>query len=460
MIDVHKDPYRLTNLDGLGCLGSHLVEVLHEKREELGVTAIVVLDLQSDVRWATSEENARIKGYCESWIVGSILDVNVVARAICGCDAVIHTASAVDTGTVSKELLFSVNVKGTEALIEACMNESSVKAFVYCSSMDAITSHVDFHDMDGLNEEQLPLAIDNPEIDCTKDVYAITKALSEKRTLRANACFENPGLCTGVIRPVGLYGERDTVHMGIIYETGRDVGKAMVIKFGDGSAVFQHVYARNCAWMHALLAKKLVERDPQAAGQVFFGIDNTKVVNFFEFFRPYLAAKQYRIQTVGIPEWILYPLFAFAEDVFLLLRAVAPSMMKGFSLKLSRRAIQGSCVTAWFHTDKAKRLLGYEPLCTPMESRSRTISHFQTAMMSGLFPIGSCNYKFEDYNYLDDGKDYRPNDEKYLKRREENAKEQRRTGKPVDRYPLKKTRFYLLVGGAIYVIASKVLRPN
>ena len=82
----------------IGCLGSHIIEVLYDKRDELGVTEIVVLDLQDRITWASEQDNARIKGYCKEWIVGSVTDPNVVSRAVRGCTAVIHSASIVDTG--------------------------------------------------------------------------------------------------------------------------------------------------------------------------------------------------------------------------------------------------------------------------------------------------------------------------------------------------------------------------
>jgi nucleoside-diphosphate-sugar epimerase len=54
-----------------------------------------------------------------------------------GADAVIHLASTVDWGTHSREEVFSVNVEGTELLINTAIQED-VKAFIFTSSLDAI----------------------------------------------------------------------------------------------------------------------------------------------------------------------------------------------------------------------------------------------------------------------------------------------------------------------------------
>jgi hypothetical protein len=74
------------------------VELLYERRKELGVTEIIVLDVFNDVRWALPEDNSRIKSHVNEWIVGSITDPSVVSIAIRGCKTVLHIASMVDTG--------------------------------------------------------------------------------------------------------------------------------------------------------------------------------------------------------------------------------------------------------------------------------------------------------------------------------------------------------------------------
>jgi len=141
------------------------------------------------------------------------------------------------------------------------------------------------------------------------------------------------------------------------------------------------------------------------------------VNNFFDFFQPFLAAKGYRVPTWNIPVAIVYPLAALTEDVFLLVRNLTPSLVQNFSLKFTRRAVSGTSITAWFETDKARRLLGYTPLVSPMEARRRSIAFFDA--LKDLFPPGPYNYQGH-FDCVDDGTDYRPSDPKYLARRKRN----------------------------------------
>jgi len=388
------------------------VEILHEKRQELGVTEIVVLDLADSIRWATPEEDKRIKSYCEKWVKGSVTDAAAVAQVIKGCTTVIHSASMLDLGFAIPHLLYEVNVKGTDNVLAACVLEESVKALVYASTYDVIVHMFRTERMDGLNEETASYALDDEELNhAFDDMYCASKTIAEKHVLKHNK-REVERLRTAAVRPVGIYGERDAVHIGSVLGAAKDMGPFMVVRFGDGSAVCQHVYVKNLAWMHVLAAKKLVEGDDRVAGQAFFGIDDTKVTNFWDFFTPYLAFKGYKIPWLRVPMWLAYPLAALTEDIFVFVRKIAPSLIGNFQLKFTRRSIHGTCVVAWFETNKAKRLLGYKPLYTPMESRERTFGFL--ASRPDLFPQGPYKHRLEDLNYLDDGSDYRPSHSEYL----------------------------------------------
>jgi nucleoside-diphosphate-sugar epimerase len=405
---------------GAGCMGSHMIEVLHDRREEFGVEEIAVLDMLPNVKLAFPDENARIKGYVTDWFVGSVTDLDFVRKAVRGCNTVIHVASVIDTGTVNKRLLHEVNVKGTENIIACCLEESSVNVLVYSSSLDVIISHYDYRPRDGETEDTCRYTVDDDPAhvgDPMKDTYGFTKGLAERRTLRANLQRSNFRTCA--IRPVGIYGERDAVHVNILLTLALDAGSFHLFRFGDGSAVFQHVYARNCAVMHVMAAKRLMEGNDQVAGQAFFGIDDTKVNNFFDFFAPYWAAKGYRIPTIHVPLWLLYPVAAFAEDCFRLCQALFPQRLGNYSFKLTRRAVHGPGVTQWFNTDKARRLIGYIPEVSPMEARRRTIEFFDRR--KDEFPPGRFKYAVNEHNYLDYGTDFRPDSKKYLERKKRNV---------------------------------------
>ena len=73
-------------------------------------------------------------------------------------------------------------------------------------------------------------------------------------------------------------------------------------------------------------------------------------------------------------------------------------------------------MTQWFDTDKARRLLGYEPLFTPLESFTRTRDYFVRHMRAKL-PPGRRRYPPGAHAFKDTGADFRPDAPAYLARK-------------------------------------------
>jgi nucleoside-diphosphate-sugar epimerase len=196
-----------------------------------------------------------------------------------GCDAVIHVASVVDTGTVPAALIEHVNITGTALIVRACLDTPSVKALVYASSVDVVVANVFCH-VDGAEEATSVYAADiAPAHHIARDAYSLSKTAAEKMVLGAN--LARPGLRTAAVRPTGMYGERDPVHVASVLTAARAAGRMNMFVLGHEDAVFQHVYVENCAYMHCLAAARLCQGDDRVAGQAFMGVDDTKVVNFF-----------------------------------------------------------------------------------------------------------------------------------------------------------------------------------
>ncbi len=104
------------------------------------------------------------------WIVGSILDANLLADALHGVDGVVHLA-AIRSGTdrdQTTDAFFDVNVKGLYLLLEAAAR-SGVKRFVHVGSTAPIIGNW----YEGAN-----ITVDSPLT--TRGRYSLTKALQEK----------------------------------------------------------------------------------------------------------------------------------------------------------------------------------------------------------------------------------------------------------------------------------------
>jgi len=394
---------------GGGFLGSFVVSQLRERGAELGVAKVKVLDVLSGVRGMTKDDDAEFKARCvDAWVVGSITDDEALRRAVDGVDAIVHVASAVETGTADPAVLRAVNVDGTRALLAAAQAPwSKVRAVVYASSLDVLVANI-FADVDGETEDSLPYAVDAaPASHVERDVYSVTKTTAERDVL---ACNGSRGrLLTAAVRPVGLFGPRDVVHLQAVLSTARQAGSMHVFRIGAGDKVFQHAYVENVAWMLCLCAARLLQGDRAVAGQAFMGIDDTKVCNFFDFFTVYLAALGYRVPTVHVPAALAWPAACLAEDCFRVARWLMPQRLRGAQLLFTRRAVHGTCVTQWFDTDKARRLLGYVPPVPPRLAHERTLAH-----VTAHYPRGPFVYPAGAFDTVSDDDDFRPSHPLYL----------------------------------------------
>jgi Nucleoside-diphosphate-sugar epimerases len=70
-------------------------------------------------------------------VIGDILDLSAVTRAVDGCELVFHSAALVSYWRVPRDQLYTVNVEGTRIVMKACL-WAGVPRLVYTSSTSAI----------------------------------------------------------------------------------------------------------------------------------------------------------------------------------------------------------------------------------------------------------------------------------------------------------------------------------
>src|SRR4051812_49541460 len=77
-----------------------------------------------------------VNGNRPDTVIGSILDLDALTRAMRGCDAVMHLAAAADVGEVEKAPVHSeeLNARGTLCVLEAA-RQAHVKRVVYASTI-------------------------------------------------------------------------------------------------------------------------------------------------------------------------------------------------------------------------------------------------------------------------------------------------------------------------------------
>ena len=169
-----------------GFIGSHVTKRLASS-PSFQVVAIV--------RRTDNDEAARkLKERGAFLVEGDFYDAGVLDRVFAQfpVSRVIHLAAICGEGKGKKEDYFNINVKGTEALLEASLKKE-VKRFIYCSSVGVF----------GTIPAQVPGTLRTPLNGDT--FYHQSKILAEEKVRD----FMRRGLDAYIVRPTITYGEGD-----------------------------------------------------------------------------------------------------------------------------------------------------------------------------------------------------------------------------------------------------------
>ncbi len=334
---------RILITGGAGFLGRHTIAELRDLARHKAV------DLE-----ITSFDLKRSE-LADVALTGDVTDAFAVRKAVQGADVVMHMASLIDWGTRPLAQLERVNVQGTQHVIDAC-RDARVQHLVYTSSMDVLLDGRDHVDVDETT----------PYPSQFQDGYCATKASAEQLVLDANS----PTLTTCALRPCGMYGEADPYHLDNVLRAAR---KGLPLRIGSPSTVFQHVYVGNVAYAHALAAFAIVgEGKHTVAGRPYFCTD-VGAENFFEFLRPFVEAKGYRLPAPErrLPDWLAYGLGAASE-------ALARSLPSSFRFRpgLTRSSVLALTRSISVRSDRLTKDLGYAPRYSREQAFDRTMQHY------------------------------------------------------------------------------------
>ncbi len=126
------------------------------------------------------------------WVEGDILDVISLKEAMQGCDKVYHCAGLVSFLSKDKKLLHQINVTGTANVVNAALDNGSVK-LLHVSSIAALGRTPTYNHINEKTKWQ-----DSP----LNSEYAISKYLAEMEVWRGiaeglNAVIVNPSVVLG-----------------------------------------------------------------------------------------------------------------------------------------------------------------------------------------------------------------------------------------------------------------------
>jgi dihydroflavonol-4-reductase len=142
-----------------------------------------------------SSDLSNIAGLDVEVLNGDLLDKNLLVRALHNCDTLYHVAAYYSAEQADSQLLYEVNVRGTQAVMRAAL-EAGVQRVVHTSTIGTIGQPVD----GSLATEATPFNLWD-----TASHYVKSKYLGEVAALRL--C--QAGLPVVVVHPCAPVGPRD-----------------------------------------------------------------------------------------------------------------------------------------------------------------------------------------------------------------------------------------------------------
>ncbi|XP_060248991.1 NADPH-dependent 3-keto-steroid reductase Hsd3b5-like isoform X1 [Meriones unguiculatus] len=292
---------------------------------------------------------------------GDILDAQCLRRACQGISVVIHTAAAIDfLGIIPRQTILDVNLKGTQLLLDACV-EASVPVFIYSSSLSVAGPNYKEPVLNGCEEDHLESTWSHP--------YPYSKKMAEKEVLAASGrTLGNGGtLHTCALRLPFIYGE-ECAHLSVkVNEALKNNG--IFLKNGPFS-VASPVYVENAAWAHILAARGLRDpkKSPSIQGKFYYISDDTPHQSYDDL--NYALSKEWGLRpdsSWSLPLPLLYWLAFLLETVSFLLRPVY-----NYRPPFNRFLITTLNSVFTFTYKKAQQDLGYEPCVTWEEAKQKT----------------------------------------------------------------------------------------
>jgi len=328
---------------GAGFLGRNIAKQLLERGHK-----VTVLD-----RAKVNYEHPNLTA-----MVADLSDHAALEKACEGIDCVFHTAAIIELGggsAVTEEYRnrsVNVNIKGTEAVIDACVKKG-VKRLVYTSSNSVC--------FDGTPVTRLNS--DSPYAKKVFDMYTETKMAAEKAVLATNG---KNGLLTCAIRPCGIYGAESCIMLDKFVEQVAQ-GK-LVAALGNANAVHDNSFVGNLVHGQILAAERMVEGN-RACGRAYFITDN-EPENYFDFFRPLIEGLGYKFPTRRIPEGLLIPVMELWQWLHFKFNFPKPIMSPMELIKVSRTHISTP--------DEPFEDLDYRPIVSVKEAMAICLPYCKT----------------------------------------------------------------------------------
>ncbi|NXL58126.1 3BHS isomerase, partial [Chordeiles acutipennis] len=343
-----------------GFLGQRIVRLLLEEEEALAELRLLDKAFSNEAlgRFGKFQGKTEVK-----ILEGDIRDVTFLHRACQGVSLIIHTASIIDTlGLVEKQLLWEVNVTGTQLLLEACVR-CNVQHFIYTSTIEVTGPNCKGDPIFNGDE-------DTAYESTSRSPYAQSKRLAEESVLKADGQVLKDGgtLMTCALRSMYIFGEGCPFLQGHLDKCL--LNKNVYLRFSRKEALVNPVYVGNIAWAHVQAAKAL--RVPQKAkhvrGQFYYISDDTPHTSYADLNYELTRNLGFGIEArLPMPLTMLYYFSLLLEVVSFLLRPFVR-----YIPSTNRHLVTLLNTPFTFSYRKAQRDFGYVPRYTWEEAKKCT----------------------------------------------------------------------------------------
>lgn len=295
-----------------GFIGSHLAEQLLEEGAE------VRLFVRNSKEIGLRGEERMEK------VIGDILELDSILKALNGVDIVFHLAAELRMGLVSADLLTKVNSNGAKNVITAC-RKKKISKLIFSSSVGV------------LGDIKKPPASENypPQ---PEDDYEISKYQGEKLALKA----AEEGLRVIIIRPAWVYGPRDKRTLKLF----RIINKGRMFLIGNGKNLQHPVYVTDVVQSMILASRKEVKNGST------YHIAGDRILTLNELLKLCASNLGSKILPLHFPLFLALLIAWITEPLFKKFNRESPLTKGKLGFFIKNRA---------YSIRKAEKELGYKP---------------------------------------------------------------------------------------------------
>lgn len=304
-----------------GLLGSYLMLELLKSNDNI---------VAAYRRKSSIEKSKKIFSYYDrekdfdkiQWLELDILDYESLLENFSSDSVIYHCAAVVDFGKMKSETIFEVNHKGTENVVNACL-ENGVKKLIYASSIAALGGN---KSSKIINEES------KPDTSKNHSPYSLSKYRAETEVWRGI----NEGLNAVIVNPSIILGAGN-------WNSGSSKLFSISSKnkfYTDG--ITGYVDVRDVAKIMNLLAEEDIK------GERY--IVNAEDISFKDIFSKIALALGNKPPSIYIGKNLM-GLFVLISSLFRIF---------GIKSQISKNSMQAAYSKKYFSADKIKDKLGYE----------------------------------------------------------------------------------------------------